>query len=331
MTVVDISQQLPGPYTSAMLAALGATVTKVEPPQGDPSSWLDPAMYALVNAGKEVRHLNLKTAEGTAELHRLVRDADVFIEGFRPGVTERLGASWSTLSALNPRLVYCSISAAGQRGPYRQVPMHDLNLQGLAGLDPGGGIGVPWVDLGTGAAAALAVAAAWSDARQTGRGVWLDAAMLDTAVLWSRVKEVAHGREEPTYGTFLARDGVRVALAILEDHIWRRLCEAFGWDDWQDDPAFMRYEDRVERAGLIQARVRESCLMRSGEELLDLAERHDLPLTPVGAPPGSYAAAQLAERRLLGPSSRRVPIPERVGETRTEAGAERVEGAEEAS
>jgi crotonobetainyl-CoA:carnitine CoA-transferase CaiB-like acyl-CoA transferase len=314
MTVVDISQQLPGPYASAMLAALGASVTKVEPPRGDPSSWLDPAMYALVNAGKEIRHLDLKTAEGTSELHRLVGDADVFIEGFRPGVVDRLGASWATLNALKPSLVYCSISAVGQRGPYRRVPMHDLNLQGLASLDPGAGIGVPWVDLGTGAAAALAIVAAWLEARETGEGVRLDSAMLDTAVLWARVKEVAHGREEPTYGTFLTADGARVALAILEDHIWLRLCDAFTWNDWRDQPSFMRYDDRVERAALIRSRVESACLGRTVDELLDLAALHDLPLTPVGAPPGSAAADQLAERRLLGPASRRVPLPERSGE-----------------
>src|SRR5579875_1565624 len=109
--------------------------------------------------------------------------------------------------------------------------MHDLNLQGLAGLDEASGIGVPWVDLGTATTAALAVAAHWHRAKTTGRGVRLDAAMLDTAVLWAAVKASAHNRAEPTYGIFQTADGNRVAVAILEDHIWKRLCEALGWLD----------------------------------------------------------------------------------------------------
>lgn len=315
MRVVDISQQLPGPYTSALLRALGATVTKVEPASGDPSRRLDAAMYRMVNTGKEVIHLDLKTGDGVEALHRLVTDADVFIEGFRPGVAARLGASWETLSELNRALVYCSISAAGQDGPYSAVPMHDLNLQGIAGLDPGQGIGVPWVDLGTATSSALAIVAAWHAACETGTGARLDTAMLDTAVLWGRVKADAAGRTEPTYGTFATADGTRVAVAILEDHIWVRLCEALGWDDWRDEPSLRLYTDRVQHAAPIHDRLAKECLSLGVDRLIDLADLHDLPITPVGAVAGSDAFEQLRSRRLLPSSDRRLPLPEIGGES----------------
>jgi len=308
MRVVDISQQLPGPYTSALLADLGAQVTKVEPPAGDPSRRLDPEMYALVNAGKSVVVIDLKTAGGVDELHRLVTGADVFIEGFRPGVAARLGASWEVLSAVNPALVHCSISACGQAGPYATVPMHDLNLQAMADIDPGGrGIGVPWVDLGTATSCALAIVAAWHRAAGTGTGRHLDAAMLDTAALWGRVKASAADRVEPTYGIFATADRRRVAVAILEDHIWPRLCDALGWADWRDGPDLARYDDRVHRGAEVRDRLADSCAARTEAELLGLAVRHDLPVTTMGAAPGTDAHEQMVTRGLTGTTARRSP------------------------
>ena len=315
MRVLDISQQLPGPYTSALLADLGAAVTKVEPPAGDPSRRLDPQMYSLVNAGKSTVTVDLKDPSGVEELHRLVERSDVFIEGFRPGVAARLGASWEVLSALNPALVYCSISACGQEGPYASVPMHDLNLQAMAGIDPGQGIGVPWVDLGTATSCALAVVAAWHQAGQSGVGRYLDAAMLDTAVLWGRVKASAAERVEPTYGTFRTADGPRVAVAILEDHIWPRLCQALGWQDWQDAPELASYDQRVRRGEEVRDRLATACGALPVDELLALAATHDLPVTALGAPPGSDAQRQMGERRLAPGDVRRSPVPTEPGDS----------------
>lgn len=313
MRVVDISQQLPGPYASMLLQELGAHVTKVEPPAGDPSRHLDPHMFALVNRDKTILTLDLKNPSETAHLHGLVKEAGVFIEGFRPGVASRLGADWKTLSEINEGLIYCSISASGQNGPYARAPMHDLNLQGLGGLAEAQGIGVPWVDLGTATSAALAVAGHWQQARTTGRGVYLDAAMLDTAVLWAAVKASAYGRPEPTYGIFSTSDGRKVAVAILEDHIWTRLCEAFGWEDWRGDPAFGAYVRRIEAADSIQDRLQAGCGSRTFDELLDLARRYDLPLTPAGNHLDPDARIQLSTRHLLPgewpDGGRRGPVP----------------------
>lgn len=310
MTVVDISQQLPGPYASALLASYGADVLKVEPPAGDPSRSIDPAMFELVNSDKTCVRLDLKKAGGVSELHRLLRAADVFIEGFRPGVAERLGAGLELLSSINPGLVYCSISGTGQEGPLARLPVHDLNLQGLAGLRGGGdAIGVPWVDLGTATMAAFAIAAAWHRSVLTGVGCFIDAAMLDTSVLWGRVKADANERAEPTYGIFATADGLEVAVAVLEDHIWPRLCAAFGWDEWSDARELSTYAGRVVVAGKIRERLESACNSRSLRNLVDLALEHDLPLTPAGAGVGAEAEEQLATRELCPESDRAVPTP----------------------
>ena len=317
MRVLDISQQLPGPFTSALLADLGASVTKVEPPAGDPSRQLDPDMYSLINAGKSIVNIDLKVAAGVEELHRLVESSDVFIEGFRPGVAARLGAGCEVLWGLNPALVYCSISACGQEGPYARAPMHDLNLQAMAGIDPGQGIGVPWVDLGTATSCALAIAAAWYRAGRSGIGRYLDAAMFDTAVLWGQVKSSAAERVEPTYGTFATADGRRVAVAILEDHIWQRLCRALGWEDWQDAPDLALYDQRIRRGEEVRDRLAAACASLTRDRMLALAATHDLPVTALGAEPGTDAHAQMAERRLAPADGRRSPLPMEFGDSRT--------------
>jgi len=308
MTVIDVSQQLPGPYASGLLAQLGAEVTKVEPLTGDPSRRIDPAMFEIANQGKECVWLNLKSTEGVDRLHNMVRHADVFLEGFRPGVAARLGAGYGALAEVRPDLVYCSISGAGQQGPFANVPMHDLNLQALAGGDPAPGIGVPWVDLGTGTVAALAIVAAWHQAQETGRGACLDAAMLDTAVVWNRVKASARGRTEPTYGLFATKDDHRVAVAILEDHIWQRLCAALGWDAWAADETLATYDQRVASAEEIQQRLTAACAALTLEEVMTLTRDHDLSITPVDDGSVAQVLDQFDLRSLKG-SVLRLPLP----------------------
>ena len=222
---------------------------KVEPPGGDPAREIDPPMFARMAADKEVRVLDLKSDEGRAELHELAAAADVFFEGFRPGVAERLGAGWDTLSALNPGLVYCSLSGYGSDGPLAATPGHDINFLALAGglpapAPPGEAlIRVPWVDLAAGTNAALAIVAALLERERSGRGRRLDVAMLDAAAVWSNAKAPRPGGEG-AYGVFATADGERVAVAVLEEEMWRRLCAAFGWEEWLADPEFADHEAR---------------------------------------------------------------------------------------
>ena len=296
MRVVDLSQQLPGPYASLLLASLGAVVTKIEPPGGDAARHLDPEMFANVNAGKSSVTLDLKNLAAREQLHGLIADSDVFIEGFRPGVTGRLGCDYKTVKRIKANIVYCSISGFGQEGPYATKPTHDLSLQAMVGALPDNAvidrIGVPWVDLATGTSAAFAITAMWHQ----GLGGYLDMSMLDSAVAWSRVKPAAVHDIEPTYGTFTTSDDKQVVLALLEDSMWERLCNALQWIDWSQHPEFSSYLDRRTRAVEIRARLQPALRSLSQSDVLALAEQFDLPLGLVHSEPSEESLAQLASR-----------------------------------
>jgi len=313
MRVIDLSQQLPGPYCTLMLSGLGARVTKVEPPSGDAARRIDPEMFAKVSHGKTSVRLDLKTEQDRGKLRELVREADVFVEGFRPGVTQRLGCDFATLSRLNPRLVYASISGFGQTGPHAARPTHDLSLQAIAGaLGPDAvvdTVGVPWVDLGTASTAALLIAAHW----QTGRAIHLDLAMLDVASSWARLKPHAVTTREPTYGTFVAADGCVFALALLEDAMWERLCAALDLQEWSEQEGFGSYAARLARPATVRQRVQEELGQRTRAELVTLAETHDLPLDEVRDLSGGDEDEQIAWRRVRSAHGGLLPFGPGVG------------------
>jgi crotonobetainyl-CoA:carnitine CoA-transferase CaiB-like acyl-CoA transferase len=297
MRVVDLSQQLPGPYCTLLLAALGAQVTKVEPPSGDAARHLDPEMFGLVSAGKRSIRLDLKTDADRQRLWDLVRESDVLVEGFRPGVTSRLGCDFTTLAEVNPRLLYCSISGFGQTGPDARRPTHDLSLQAVVGALSSGAVvdsvGVPWVDLGTATTAALLVAAHWP----TDQAVHLDLSMLDTASSWARVKPSAVSRREPTYGTFTTSDGSVFVLALLEDAMWKRLCAALDLTAWSAEEGLGEYAARVERDVVVRRRVQAELGRLTADDVVRLAHEHDLPLDRVQDLEAGSRHPQVAWRR----------------------------------
>jgi crotonobetainyl-CoA:carnitine CoA-transferase CaiB-like acyl-CoA transferase len=198
ITVIDLTQFLPGPMLSVMMADHGATVIKVEPPDGDPARTQAPfengrsVWFANLNRGKTSRTIDLKTAAGKAELTTLLASADVFLEGFRPGVIDRLGFSYAAVSALNPRIVYCSISAFGQTGHLADHPAHDMAVQALAGFmsvnDSADGTpvvpGTAASDMAAGLTALSGVLMALLARTRTGKGDYLDIAMFDSLLPW---------------------------------------------------------------------------------------------------------------------------------------------------
>jgi len=243
--VLDLSRQLPGPFCSMMLGDLGADVLTIAAPN-------DAMGVGLPMLGRNKRHmtLNLKRDEGREILERLVADADVLLEGFRPGVTAKLGVDYVRLSQRNPRLIYCSISGYGQDGPYRNKVGHDINYLGYAGvlgvMGAAGGPpvipGVQIADIGGGALmAVIGILAALVARRHTGQGQFVDIAMLDGAVAWNLFHILLHqigqattrgstqltGRY-PCYAVYEARDGKYLSVGALEPHFWRHLCEHFG-------------------------------------------------------------------------------------------------------
>lgn len=281
--VLDLSRLLPGPYFTMLLADLGAEVIKVETPQlGDyarmvPEAFGGPAFFAALNKGKKSLALNYRNRRGREVFLRLVTQADVVVEGFRPGVMARRGLGYETLRDLNPRLVYCSLSGYGQSGPYEQRVGHDLNYIAVGGLldlngAPGGPPlppGVQIADLAGGMLAAMAVLAALLGRERTGEGAYLDVALFDAVVSWAGAvagplyaatgESPQRGRMAlsgglPCYNVYQTADGAYLSLGALEGPFWMAFCERVERPDLvarQWDPAaipevgaVMRTQDR---------------------------------------------------------------------------------------
>ena len=282
ITVLDLSVNVPGPFCSMTLGDLGARVVKVEPPGGDPLRQTDPHMFAALNRGKQSIALDLKSQLGREALARLAGKADIVLEGSRPGVAARLGADYATLSARNPRLVYCSISGFGQTGPWRDRPAHDLNYLALSGY-----LGVqetiegrPWPppvlvsDLASGLYASIMVLAALQGRETTGNGAFIDLSMTEAALslLGPELARTADGPDAarhpnvsgiPTYGLFRCGDGRWLSLGIVhEDHFWDRLCDAGGLPDLKGVP----FADRMARRDEVRSRLEFAFLAASAAE-----------------------------------------------------------------
>jgi alpha-methylacyl-CoA racemase len=268
--VIDLTRLLPGPLATRHLADWGAEVIKIEGPAGqgqddgtrhmgrtraDIAAGRPSLAFRLLNDGKQCRELDLREPAGRDALLALAHEADVLIEGFRPGVMERLGLGWETLHAANPRLVMCAISGYGQHGPWSHRAGHDINYIAMAGVleqiaTVDGDIAVPNFQIGDllgGSAAALSgVLAALVAAQRTGLGRFVDISMahevlrhhvLATATLAATGRVPPPGRDllsggAPCYGVYRTADGRHLAVGALEPKFWRALCDALGRPDW---------------------------------------------------------------------------------------------------
>jgi crotonobetainyl-CoA:carnitine CoA-transferase CaiB-like acyl-CoA transferase len=257
--MLDLSRQLPGPFCSTLLADLGMDVLTITAPR-DPFGTGIP----FLQRNKRSMTLDLKTAEGRDLLTRLVNDADVLLEGFRPGGAARLGIDYETLRRENPRLVYCAISGYGQDGPYRDRVGHDVNYLAQAGVlqyvgsehEPPVIPGVQIADIGAGSLmAAIGILAALAARETTGRGQLVDVAMLDGAAAWNVYHTLLHqlsgalprrGAEQltghfPCYAVYETVDGRHLTIGAYEPHFWAALCRYFGRDEfvplqWAEGP-----------------------------------------------------------------------------------------------
>lgn len=258
--VIDLSQFLPGPMLTVMMADQGAEVIKVEPAAGDPARTQAPfengqsVWFANLNRGKASLVLDLKSEDGKARLRELIAGADVFVEGFRPGVMARLGFGWDAVRALNPRIVYCSISAFGQSGALAQHPAHDMAVQAMAGFisvnDAGDGSrpvvpGVPAADVAAGLTGLAAVLMALIGREKSGQGDYLDIAMFDSLLPWCAhiAGSALAGGEPPRsasqrslggaafYNVYACADGRHIVLGGREIKFARSLLTALGRPD----------------------------------------------------------------------------------------------------
>ncbi len=248
--VLDLSRLLPGGYCTRVLADAGATVLKVEPPEGDPLRRMPggPAMFEALHHGKDLLTLDWGSTLGRERLWTEVANADILVEGFRPGVMERAGMGYGALSAANPALVYCAITGYGPVGPMAARAGHDLNYlarSGALSLMPRSNQGIPMIpgvqlaDHAGGLHAAFLIAAALLARGQTGRGLRLDVSMTDVVRGWTELPRAAARAgtagppltgSAPCYRVYPVADGF-LSVAALEPKFWLRFCHAIGRAD----------------------------------------------------------------------------------------------------
>lgn len=258
LKVIDLTRNLPGPFATLLLADMGAEVLKVEPPTGDEARFM-PTMFEAVNRNKQGIRLDIKNAADLDQLKSLIADADVLVESFRPGVLAGFGLSYDALSAVNPKLVMCSITGYGQDGEWANRAGHDINFMAMSGVldqlrTPDGQQAMPNVQfgdlLGGSAMAVVGMLAAVIDARASGRGRHVDVSMthsllphalgpLSFAQMWKQFgagevkpNEDLLGGGLPCYGLYRTADRRYLAVGALEFKFWRALCDALGEPEW---------------------------------------------------------------------------------------------------
>jgi alpha-methylacyl-CoA racemase len=239
VTVLDASRYAPGPFCTLVCAALGADVIKLEPPGvGDPLRALDADAFLRLNAGKKSLTLDWRSEDGRDALRRLASRVDVFVDGFRPGVTARLGLDYETLTRASPSLVYLSITGYGQTGPYRDRAGHDVNYMAVAGA-LGRAVSPPVIQVADFAAgglfAVIGILAALLGRNSSGRGCHLDLAMhhgLSSLMMLASgdAADRLSGRY-PNYTLYRTRDDRTLSVGALEPKFWERFCSAIGRSD----------------------------------------------------------------------------------------------------
>jgi crotonobetainyl-CoA:carnitine CoA-transferase CaiB-like acyl-CoA transferase len=320
LTVLDLSRVLAGPWCTQLLADLGATVIKVERPQGgdDTRMWGPPflkdrdgrdtheaAYYLACNRGKRSVAIDFTTPDGRRLVRELARGADVLVENYKVGGLAKAGLDYASLSALNARLVYCSITGFGQRGPYADRAGYDFIIQGMSGFMsvtgeadamPGGGpqkAGIAITDLMTGMYATVAIQAALAHRDRTGLGQHVDCCLMDSAVAMMSVMNLNYlvggrvpgrmGNAHPNivpYQTFACADG-HLIVAVGNDGQFAKFCEVAGRREWAADPRFARNADRVRHRETLVPMIANVALTRTKRDWLDALEAVGVPCGPI--------------------------------------------------
>lgn len=304
--VLDLSRLLPGPFCTMILADFGAEVIKIEEPNlGDYARFYDPkvdeysAMFHSLNRNKKSVTLNLKTEEDKQKFLELVKDADVLVESFRPGVMKRLGLDYEVLKQINPRLIYCAITGYGQTGPYAHLPGHDINYISYAGLlhlmgEREGKPLVPAVqvaDIGGGAyPAVVGILMALLERQKSGEGQFVDISMLDGVLSWLQAtlpnylltgEEAKRGEQMLSgglacYEVYQTKDSRWIAVGALEPKFWQAFCETIGKPDFIEK-LFAPIDEQYRMKHEIQSIIFRKTL----EEWMKLFENVEACVSPV--------------------------------------------------
>ena len=290
--VVDCSGYIAGAYAGMMLADLGASVIKVEPLEGEAFREL-PGFYAW-NRGKRSIAVNLKSPDGIAVVERLVRDGDVFLENMRAGTADRLGLGYQRLAEINPRLIYCSVTAFGSTGPYADRPGFDPLLQAMSGMMALQGFGgnpqylrIAVNDYYTASLAAQAMLTGLFVRERTGRGQRVETSLLHGSLSFQSGNTVEYAgkptgfRPSPTYRLYEAGDGEWFFLACGNQAFWGKLCKALGIDELADDPRFGSWLLRNDNAAALMPLLEQRFRGRPRRDWLALLAEYDIPAAPV--------------------------------------------------
>ncbi len=329
--VIDLTHVLAGPYCTQLLALMGAEVIKVEPPGtgdltrfGGPMPELNAEKMGLAfctqNTDKASITVNLKEPEGIDIVHELVASADVFVENFRPGVSERLGLGFETLRALKPGLVYVSLTAYGQDGPIGHRPAYDHVVQAMSGIMETTGtdetgpikVGAPYVDYAAGQKGAMATMAAIMEQRRTGEAQYVDNAMLDTTLLLmaSTLTATANTGQRPaklgnqaaslspSSGCYETADGL-LSIAANNERQFRDLCQGLGLTELADDPRFAEQAVRKKNADAFRVLLAERLAERSAQEWEQILDKLGVPASRVRSLDELLDEGQPAARQLL--------------------------------
>ena len=323
--VLDVTQVMAGPYCAMLLCDLGADVIKIEPPGGDSTRRMagargaDSPAFNAVNRGKRGIVVDLKTDRGRRVAARLATAADVFVENYRPGVMRRCGLGYDDLRAVNPRLVYASISGYGQTGPCAARGGFDLVAQGVSGVmsvtgEPGRPpvkAGVPLTDLGAALFALAGVLAALHSRALTGEGQQIDASLVEAGLamsVWEATEHLSDGgvpeplgsahRMSAPYQAIECTDGY-VTVGAANDRLFARLCAALGHPEWARDPAFADDAARVKNRLALAERIQEVTRTASREHWLARFEADGVPCGPINTYADALADEQIVAREMV--------------------------------
>lgn len=331
LKVIDMTRVLAGPYCTMLLKQMGARVIKIERPgSGDDSRSFGPfikgdksksAYFTSINWGKESITLNLKKEEGKRILKKLVKDADILVENFRPGTMEKLGLGWDELEKINPKLIYAASSGYGHSGPYSKRAAYDMIIQGMSGImsitgipdGPPVRVGASVADITAGMFTAYGISVALYERKTTNRGQKVDVAMLDSVISILENALVRYetsgnvpgpiGTRHPSITPFQAfpTTNGHVIVAVGNDKLWAQFCTALEMTELIKNPKYVTNEMRNLNQPEIEKMLCEIFSHKSTEEWLELLEKNGIPAARINNMKDLFSDPQVAARKMLIP------------------------------
>ncbi|RLI76106.1 CoA transferase [Archaeoglobales archaeon] len=307
--VVEVAYFYPGPYCTQLLAELGAEVIKIEPLGGEPMRY-NKATFAALNRNKKSMFLDLKSEKDKQKFFEVVKDSDVVVEGFRPGVAKKLGIDYESVKKINPTIIYCSISGFGQDSSLKDIPVHDINVMSFAGICKITGLkfdkptdpNVQLSDYASAMFAAVSILAALIRKTKSGEGCYIDLSMMDSAFasiplhtsqLLNSLGNLKDFVRNPGYEIYEVKDGF-VSLGIMDEpHFWRNLCNVLDIKF-----AEIGYAERIERYDELKKTIQEKLGKYNVNEVSGLLRKANVPFGIVNSV--EDAKSIVDERGILG-------------------------------